>query len=235
MRICICDDDKLVIKQLSDYIQTFFKRYHIKNYEIALFTDGESLLHDSAQKDIVFLDIEMPGMNGIYVGQTLRKRNQNIIIFIVTSYSEYLDEAMRFHVFRYLSKPVDKQRLFRNLKDALQFYNTATATLAVETKDGIYTVLTSHIIFVEATARKVIVHTTDCDYESVQNMQYWLQKLPSGSFFQSHRSYIINFAYVTDFSHGLIHLHHNHSNAYLTHKKYTAFKNAYLLYLESTR
>ena len=65
---------------------------------------------DKGSKDIVFLDIEMPGMNGIYVGNELKSQNRNIIIFVVTSYSEYLDEAMRFHVFRYLSKPLDKQR-----------------------------------------------------------------------------------------------------------------------------
>ena len=56
-------------------------------------------------------------MNGIYVGNTLKKANKDVIIFVVTSYSEYLDDAMRFHVFRYLSKPLDRQRFFRNMKD----------------------------------------------------------------------------------------------------------------------
>jgi two-component system LytT family response regulator len=57
----------------------------------------------------------MPGLDGIYVGNELKKKEKDIIIFIITSYSEYLDEAMRFHVFRYLSKPIDRQRLFRSL------------------------------------------------------------------------------------------------------------------------
>ncbi|MCQ5300311.1 response regulator, partial [Blautia wexlerae] len=69
-------------------------------------------------KDIVFLDIEMRGMYGIYVGNELKSEIRNVIIFVVTSYSEYLDEAMRFHVFRYLSKPLNNQRFLRNLKDA---------------------------------------------------------------------------------------------------------------------
>lgn len=66
----------------------------------------------------------MPGLDGIYVGNELKKKDKDIIIFIITSYSEYLDEAMRFHVFRYLSKPIDRQRLFRNLKDALDLYHS---------------------------------------------------------------------------------------------------------------
>ena len=62
----------------------------------------------------------------VYKRQVLKERNKNIIIFVVTSYSEYLDEAMRFHVFRYLSKPLEKQRLFRNLKDACLLYTSAS-------------------------------------------------------------------------------------------------------------
>ena len=93
-----------------------------------------TLLADAMDKDIVFLDIEMPGLNGIYVGNELKNKNPNIIIFIVTSYSEYLDDAMRFHVFRYLSKPVDPNRLFRNLKDAIELYNTTVTKIPIETK-----------------------------------------------------------------------------------------------------
>lgn len=64
----------------------------------------------------------MSGFDGIYVGNELKKQNESAIIFIVTSHLEYLDAAMRFHVFRYLSKPIDKQRLFQNLDDALELY-----------------------------------------------------------------------------------------------------------------
>ena len=74
----------------------------------------------------------MPGMNGIYVGNELKRVNENVIIFIVTSYSEYLDEAMRFRVFRYLSKPLEKQRFFRNFRDAIDLYHTMTVRIPIE-------------------------------------------------------------------------------------------------------
>ena len=203
--------------------------------EIVCYTDGESLLSDQNDKDIVFLDVEMPGMNGIYVGNELKKKNANVIIFIVTSYSEYLDEAMRFQVFRYLSKPLDKQRLFRNMKDAMQLYNTMTFTLPVETKQGVHTINATSIIVVEAQGKKVFVRTTSGDFESVHNIQYWLEQLPKNCFFQTHRSFIVNFKYVSDFDHTLIHLANNQYSAYLTRRKYSVFKETYLLYLESTR
>ena len=134
MRILICDDDEFIINKLHKYIRSYFEHIHLKCPEITSFTNGEALLADSGDKDILFLDIEMPGMNGIYIGNEIKKRNKDTIIFIITSFSEYLDEAMRFHVFRYLSKPIDKQRLYRNLKDAIEMYHSTTAKIPIETK-----------------------------------------------------------------------------------------------------
>ena len=235
MRILICDDDNLIIEQIKKYLKNYFERNHLKCPETVCYSDGESLLADKGDKDILFLDIEMPGMNGIYIGKELKKANENIIIFIVTSYSEYLDEAMRFRVFRYLSKPLDKQRFFRNMKDAIDLYNTMTVKIPIETKQGVHTLPASSIIAVEAMQRKVIVHTTQRDFESVHNMQYWGNLLPKNCFFQTHRSFIINFEHITDFDHTLVHMAENQYHAYLTRRKYSAFKEAYLLYLESTR
>lgn len=235
MRILICDDDDLIIEQIKKYLKYYFEYNHLKCPETVCYSDGESLLADKGDKDILFLDIEMPGMNGIYIGKELKNANKNIIIFIVTSYSEYLDEAMRFHVFRYLSKPLDKQRFFRNMKDAIDLYHTMTTKIPIETKQGVYTVPASSIIVVEAIARKVIVHTTQRDFESTHNMQYWIDLLPKNCFFQTHRSFIINFEHVTDFDHMLVYMTPQRFRAYLAKRKYTAFKEAYLLYLESTR
>ena len=235
MRILICDDDDLMIKQIRKYCQFFFDKIQVKCPELVCFSDGETLLSDEGEKDILFLDIEMPGMNGIYVGNELKMRNENIIIFIVTSHSEYLDEAMRFHVFRYLSKPLDKQRFFRNMKDAVDLYNSMTVKIPIETKQGVHTLPASSIVAIEAQGRKITVHTVKGDFESIHTIKYWENLLPKNHFFQTHRSFIINFEYVTDFDHTLVHMNDNQFHAYLTKRKYSAFKETYLLYLESTR
>ena len=190
MRILICDDDNLILKQVQKYIIDFYEKNHLKLPEIVCFSDGESLLSDKGKQDILFLDVEMSGMNGIYVGNELKRRNKDIIIFIITSYIEYLDEAMRFHVFRYLSKPLDKQRFFRNLKDALKLYTASSIKIPIETKHALYTVPASELIMIEALGRKVMIHTTAKDLESVHTIQYWKESLPENCFFQSHRSYI---------------------------------------------
>ncbi len=82
MRILICDDDPLMIEQLKKYCKNFFDKIHVKCPELACFSDGKSLLTDKGNKDILFLDIEMPGMNGIYVGNEL-KRQTTILSFLL--------------------------------------------------------------------------------------------------------------------------------------------------------
>lgn len=106
--------DEIPVQCMDGYgmsmIAEFFRRMKIKVPEIQSYNSGEALLSDTGSKDIVFLDIELPGLDGIFVGRELKEKNHNVIVFVITSYAEYLDDAMRFHVFRYLSKPLDKQR-----------------------------------------------------------------------------------------------------------------------------
>lgn len=232
MRILICDEDTLIIEQLQKYIKTYFKNNHLKCPKIVCYSDGNSLLADSGEKDILFLDIVMKNSNGISIGSELKTKNKNLIIFIVTAFTEYLDDAMRFQIFRYLSKPINQQRLFRNLNDAIDLYNSITPKIPIETKKGVYTCTASSIIFIEASNRQVIVHSTSGKFKSLHNMFFWIEHLPKNLFFQSHRSFIVNFEHIMDFDHTLIHLSNNNI-AYLTRRKYSSFKEAYLLYLKS--
>lgn len=233
MKIALCDDNEDFLCLLKDYIITYFKEKNSPLPDITLFQNGEALLSADEEYDLVFLDIEMPGAGGILVGRQLKGRNRDTIIFVVTSYPEYLDDAMRFHVFRYLSKPLRKERLFQNLNDAMRLYHTRQRKIFIETKDGGASVSTSKIICVEASEKKTIVHTTVGDYDSVHTLSYWEDHLPSQIFFCPHRKFIVNFIYVTDFDREMIALYGGHIKAYMSRRKYTQFKDAYLQYLSA--
>ena len=235
MKIVCCDDDINIGNQLKEYLQLYFESITAPFPEFCFHNSGEDLLKYADEIDIAFLDGEMPGLNGIQLGEELKRRYPNIIIFIVTSYPDYLDDAMRFQVFRYLSKPIDKNRLFRNMKDALFKYSTLSRKIQIETKNQVTMVYTRDIVLVEAKERKVFVHTKDKIYESIQKMDFWIEKLPSYSFFQTHRSYIVNLRFVSHFDNTLIHLCNDRFTAYLTRRKYVSFKSAYITYLESLR
>lgn len=137
MRILLCDDDPMILVQMEKYLKEYFQKAHLRVPDIASYTSGDALLRSESTAEIAFLDVEIPGLSGIYTGEKLKKKNPSIKIFILTSYMDYLDEAMKFHVFRYLSKPIEKARLFRNVKEALYQIEMETRPVAIETKDGV--------------------------------------------------------------------------------------------------
>ena len=87
------------------------------------------------------------------------------------------------------------------------------------------------ILMVESVDRKTIVHCIDADYRSVYTISDWVEKLPKESFARSHRSFLVNFDYVSRFDNDMIYLTRNNLCAYLTRRKHAEFRNAYLLYL----
>lgn len=237
MRVIFCDDNTADLDQMQKYVADFFHRFGTAQPEYAAYTSGETLIAQETQADIAFLDVEMPGMSGIHVGVHLKKWNPNIKIFIITAYPDYLDEAMRFQVFRYLSKPIDKNRLFRNLKDAIYRYNMDTVEYPIETGSGILICRAEDIVCVETSQRKTKVFTVDGVLESTQRMEHWLKLLTLPCFFSPHRSFIVNMKYVHSFSKDtiLLRCHGMERTAFLTRRKYTQFKDTFLLFLESTK
>lgn len=237
MRIIFCDDSVEILDQLQKYVREFFKGLGGSIPDFAAYSSGDALLAKETYADIAFLDVEMPGRSGIYVGARLKELNPKIKIFIVTVYPDYLDEAMRFQVFRYLSKPIDKNRLFRNLKDAVYQYNMDTKDIPINTPSGIRVLSAARIVCVELVQRKTLVETLDGVIQSTDGIEYWQNTLTLPCFYSTYRSFIINMRYVYEIRRDLVVLKYGEKTkeAYLAKRKYAEFSNKYLTYLESTK
>lgn len=235
MRIAICDDDKEIVAKIQSIVVNFFKEKRLPVPKIAVFYSGDSLLADRLKKDIVFLDIEMPGRDGICTGKKLFEQNKNIILVIITSFSEYLDDAMRINVFRYISKPIDSKRLKRNLSDALNAYIIKkNKEITVESDKGITRYNSSDILMIETSNRKVVIHTVNGTEISDKPLKEWLTILPDSVFYQCHRSYIVNISHIKRLLSDRIILDKEKTEAYLTKRKHHEIKKKWMLYIESS-
>lgn len=237
MRIVFCDDDPVILTQLQKYTKEFFEKHGGLQPDYAVYSTGDALVRTETRADIAFLDVEMPGVSGIHAGAKLKEKNPRVKIFIVTAYPDYLDEAMRFQVFRYLSKPIDKNRLFRNLKDAVYSYNIESCEFPISTSEGVFVRRSEEIICVETSQRKTIVCTTDGTFVSNKNIEYWRQTLTLPCFFSTHRSFIVNMHFIYSIGKDTAVLRYRDRNieVYLSRRKYTQFKDTYLMYLECTK
>lgn len=237
MRIIFCDDNVEILDQLQKYVCEFFKGLGGSMPDFAAYSSGDELLAKETYADIAFLDVEMPGRSGIHVGARLKEINPKIKIFIVTSYPDYLDEAMRFQVFRYLSKPIDKNRLFRNLKDAMYQYNMDTKDIPIATMDGIIVLPAERIVCAEAIQRKSDIYTLDGVFQSPNGIDYWRTALSLPCFYFTYRSFIVNMKYVYEIKKDIVLLKYGGQvkEAYLARRRYSEFSSKYLMYLESIK
>lgn len=241
LRVLICDDDPAVPAELEAVLREYFSMKRLPQPEYRPYLSAGDMLAGQcggSSPDIAFLDVEMPGMSGIQAGAQLQERFPFLKIFILTSHADYLDDAMRFHVFRYLSKPIDKARLFRNMDDALYQLSVDTRPVLIETSGRSVTRYAHEIVMAEAQGRRVMVRALDGVYESTQGMKYWESLLEIGSFYRVHRSFIINMKYVRSFSPTLVELEApdgSRCKAYMARRRYQEFRNAYMMYVEAAR
>ena len=96
----MCDDDKIMLEHISDKLQEFYSECEINKYE-----DSESLLTDSSKLffDVLFLDIDMPGLNGMGLAEKIRRDNKYVKIVFVTNMEEFVYAAYKYQVFRFVS------------------------------------------------------------------------------------------------------------------------------------
>ena len=120
MRVLICDDNSIFLDEIQSLLTEYFASRSLSLPEIVRYTDPNMLLADTEAIDLLFLDMEMPGHDGIFVGNKLQQTHPYTIMIAVTSHPDYLDNAMHFGCFAYLTKPIDRNRFYRNVGDALK-------------------------------------------------------------------------------------------------------------------
>ena len=123
IRVAAVDDEMHVLER--------FERMVLENRELelcGLFETGEQLLSYLKEHplDAVFLDIEMPGVNGLQLSEQILNLSENIDIIFVTAFNQYAVEAFELHAIDYIMKPLTEERLGKTVKRLLRFKNTVT-------------------------------------------------------------------------------------------------------------
>lgn len=114
MQIAVCDDEKNVRELLADKIRSLFP-----SAELALYPSGEELLAADTPTDILLLDIQMPGKDGMQTAREFRAKNRQAAIIFVTALEEYVFQAFDVEAFHYLVKPFDDDKFASVLQTAV--------------------------------------------------------------------------------------------------------------------
>lgn len=196
MNVAICDDNILIVNQVTSFLKDYSQTNKYQ-FDIFCFTGSSEMLKSSRIFDMAYIDVEMPEVNGLELTKKLKAINPNIIIFIITSHQGYLDDAMGLNVFRFLSKPIDKERFLKNTSAAVNLYKNNTQNIIIDSPDNIVNVFTNDIIYITIDDKKVRIITKNTEYLSGKSFNKWRENLTCfPCFAQPHYSYIVNMNYI---------------------------------------
>lgn len=201
IKVVVVDDERYSREELKHLLNEF------PFVEIIGEADsGESALIICMQQqpDVVFLDIEMPKMNGLEVAKNLRELKHMPYIVFATAYPNFAVEAFRYEAVDYLLKPFDEEQLIDTmtrlqkllLKPADEIQIAPSTRLAVELENEIHYIDPHAILYISRDERVSRIFTKDQPFESKMALKDLEERLKSYPFFRIHKSYLVNLNYV---------------------------------------
>ena len=236
MRIAICDDEKNIRELIGKNV---VKQY--REAELFFFSSGEELLSSDMHMDILFLDIQMSGIDGMETAKALRKRDKNVILIFVTAWEEYVFQAFDVGAFHYIVKPIDDTKfaeVFHRAVDELSDERSSRYRGEQEAEEkyviinnrGVHTkVILDEVIYAEVFNRKVVLHKMNETIEYYGKMAD-LEALAGDNFFRPHRAYLINFKYVEKYDATTIYL--EKGSVLMAKQKFSEFVKKYMKYIQ---
>ncbi|GAA0104169.1 two-component system response regulator RgbR [Paraclostridium sordellii] len=188
INIAICDDEINIINKTKKLIQDYDK----EDIDIYVYESGEELINSDKEFHIIFLDIDMKGLDGIETAKKLRKYDKKVKIIYVTNYTDYTYSAFSVHAFGYLVKPLNKKELYNQLDEALSYTEEISNNLEFITSDGVIRIDTNSIYYFEYEQRKVIMKTIDKNYILKKKISEIGKDIQDYGFEMPHKSFVVN-------------------------------------------
>jgi len=216
IKCIVVDDEKIMLNDICNLItetgKVKIQGAYKSPYDALDFIKGSS-------PDVVFLDIEMPGLTGIDLARKIANYNSDTQIVFVTAYEQYALKAFEVSAVHYLLKPLTQEKINEAVNRVIkvkqmdapkgkvenpQFINSQTGVvdrISVKNNDNIIIIKISDIIYLKSENRKISIVTKDGSYQSWAGLLFWEDKLKDYRFIRCHRSYIVNMNYIKKIIH----------------------------------
>ncbi len=238
LRVLIADDDmamRTIMRKIVGKVEGFVL--------VAEAADGQTALElvESLKPNVVFLDVEMPEMNGVACARAIQDLDPNIMIIFATAYEGYMGDAFEVYAFDYLMKPFKVERVIQTLERARERLmmrivppmkpNVAApkatgGRMMLRHREGVTFVDYEDILLVQREERSTVIYTLDGErFVTSDSLSEMEERLPKDVFFRCHKSYIINLNHIKDISpYGrwtyVVRLEGTQHDALITHEKY---------------
>ena len=238
VHILIYSDDRNTAGLLTAYTERFFCNNGTK-YDIKIIFDTHGDFSCIKRFHIAFVDMDTQGFCGTGLLAKMKQANPSLLPILVADTDQQLDDAIKIGVLGYLSKPPNQARVAKNLDYALREYYSQHHTVIATSDHHTIRIPTEEIVYITTANRKTRVRTVHNDFLCEESLAQWYENLAEQQrFVYSHTSYLVNLEHVVHFDKSEVTVRLGDGtmeNIYMSQRKYSAFKAAFLEYSKNAR
>ncbi len=231
MNIAIVDDEPLFIESLAEKICNICQKEKIAA-NIDNYTNGYDFIEKCKKYHLVFLDIEMPNINGIEVANQINqlKGYDDFPLFaFLTSHEKMVFEALNSYPYTFIRKSdfVTGRAVENCIKKVISILNNKSQTILVRTNRDDILIKLSDIIYIEKKINYSYIHTAKQVYPVKNTLSELICRLDSEMFFRCHEGFIVNIDYICKIKDNCITLN-NDESILVSRSKFKATKSAFM-------
>ena len=197
MWVAIIDDTPQDAQRLETYLQRYSEEAG-GEYQIVRYEDGAEFLECRDKNfDLIIMDIDMPGVNGLDAARRLRERGDETVLMFVTNMPEYALAGYEVEAVDYVLKPVSYQDFILKLRKARRYIQRdRDVQIALRTLNGIIPLNVSEILYVESSLHYLTYHLMDREIRVRGSMGETERLLPAQQFARCNSGYLVNLRHV---------------------------------------
>ncbi len=197
INVIIVEDNIDDASALKNCINQYGEEYH-KQFIINHYDDGNVFLNNYTGTDILFLDIMLPGVDGMTIAEKIREKDDNVIIVFVTNMLQMAIKGYSVRAFDFVIKPISYNAFKLRFTDILKLIEKNQGKeLWISNKNGKVKINSSRILYVEIIQHILIYHTLDGEYKSTGTLLHLQEILKDEPFSMCNRCYFVNLSFVT--------------------------------------
>jgi DNA-binding LytR/AlgR family response regulator len=237
LTIAVCDDNLMFAKMLATKLAHLCAVHLPDRIDVQfapIFTSASDVLRfmDTQTINILFLDIDMPVMNGFKLAETLGKKYPDTIIIFVSAYEEFVYSSFEYCPFRFLRKTHLDQELPVTFQKVIEKYFTDYEIAIVNSTDGEQILRIKDILYIEGQKNYFGIHTTsNKSYKCRGTMDFAEDLVQNFDFFRIHAAYIVNEEHIDSVDNGGYIKMKNGKIIDISKRRFSAFKDSYMQFL----
>lgn len=227
MRVAICDDETVYREETRKGILAYNAGIEIVEYK-----DGNELVQSQERFDLIFLDIEMPGMDGMMAAKRLREQKDDVLIAFLTSHEELVYDAFEVKAFRFLRKPVNCKEM-QDVLQAAEKEIKQTEKVRIIQKGKVWEIPLKTVLYLEAYGDGTYIYDTYGGvYESTEQLKVWENRLQGQCFYRIHKSFLVALEHVRGVENDIVKLGEGRVPLKIARRNVGEFKKTYCDYID---